>query len=231
MTTAKNVLKSFLFLSALLIVLTLAGREVSAGGLILSVEEKEDVRGDRVAVTITAENAAGVEGGQFVFHFDPALIKPVSIEAGALVTDASSELHMANLEYAEGQLMFMWVTALGDTADAGELCTITFDLLGEGETTLEIKDVVISPDDIEETTTDPGRIVITEAEVEPRENEEAVDPREDEEEPEENDEEALVDNGTGTTGFQWLIGVIVLAVLAAVGYVVYKWLKKPGAKH
>ncbi len=207
MTSAKSVFKGFLFLSVLLTVLLAAGMEVSATGLTLLAEEKEVVGEDRVEVAIKAENAAGVEGGQFVLHFDPALLKPVSIEEGKLVKEASDSLSMANLEYAEGQLMFMWITAHADTADSGELCIITFDLLEEGDTALEIKDIVISPDDIED-------------EEDPVDEENAI-----------NDEEALIDTENGVTGFQWLVGLIVLVILAAVGYIFYKWLKKPGAKH
>lgn len=218
MTNNKAGLKKvFSLLIICLLIFSVSVSLQAAEGFTLTASEKKDVSGKQVVVSVVAENAAGTEGGQFVLNFDPNLLKPVTVEPGELVTGASSALDMANMEYADGQLMFMWVTAAADTADSGEVCIITFDLLNEGETALTFADVVVAPDNIEEVTTIPGKLTITNVEVEKQED---------------NDQGALGATGTDATGYLWLIGLIVLVIAAAAAwFVFFKRRKKPVAKH
>jgi len=188
----------------------------AAEGFKLIASEEKGVSGEEVVVTISAENAALTEGGQFVLGFDPELLRPVSVEPGKLLTEASSALDMANLEYNEGQLMFIWITAMADTEDSGEVCLITFDLLTKGETLLEFYDIVIAPETIEDVTAIPGKVIVnSEAGIQ-----------------EDNDQGALLAIITGTNGYLWLIVLIVLVIVAAAaGFVILRKRKKPAARH
>ena len=232
-TNLEAKLKKILILPVLLILsLAIAGNLIAAEGLILTISEEEGLSDQQVDVTVMAENASGIEGGQLILNFDPTLVEPVSEVPGVLIEEADSSFFMINKEFAEGQLTFMWVAPRADTADSGEICTITFDLLKEGETALEIEDIVLSPDGAEAASAVPGKITIGDAGVDPEENdyEEVEEEHAVEEETVEdnNGEEAVAVTEEGGTGSALIIGLIALAVLAAAGYIIFKKRKKPG---
>ena len=129
-------------------------------GLKLEASTEEGAADGQVVVEVNAENAAGTEGGQFILNFDPNLVEPVSADSGELVKDAENNLFMVNKEYDDGQLKFMWVTALADTADSGTVCEIAFDLFDQGTTALEFADIVVSPDDFAVAEAVSGEISI-----------------------------------------------------------------------
>ncbi len=211
-------------LAITLLLLLVAGTVQAAEGIKLFASEEKEVSGEKVTVTISAENAAGSEGGQFILNFDPVLVKPVASESGELVTEAASGMHMVNREYGEGQMMFMWVTAAADTADEGVICTVEFELLNEGETSLEFEDLIISPDEIKPAEPVSGRIIVGEAEVDQEEVEEDEIEREEEvvteDEPEE--EEAAVEAVEDGNNYTLVIVLIVLVVLGAAGFMFFK---------
>lgn len=232
-TNLEAKLKKILILPVLLILsIAIAGNLIAAEGLILTISEEEGLSDQQVDVTVMAENASGIEGGQLILNFDPTLVEPVSEVPGELIEEADSSFFMINKEFAEGQLKFMWVAPRADTADSGEICTITFDLLKEGETALEIEDIVLSPDGAEAASAVPGKITIGDAGVDPEENdyEEVEEEHAVEEETVEdnNGEEAVAVTKEGGTGSALIIGLIALAVLAAAGYIIFKKRKKPG---
>ena len=213
----------------------------AAEGLKLSVERQSGNVGGQAIVKITAENATGSEGGQFLLSFDPDFVRPVLAEAGELVTEAESSQYMVNLDYARGQLMFMWVTVFADTADSGIVCMITFDLLKEGETQLRITDVVVAPAGFEVAQAASGGITIGDAGEDvgvDQEDNDNGDLDQDEEsdgvingnEQWGNDEDNFpanpTENASTKANLYLLIGLAV--VVAAVGFVIFKRLKKPG---
>lgn len=138
---------------------------IAAGGLELTVGVEKASRGEQLEVTISGNRFSGTEGGQLVMRFDPFLVRPVYTEAGDLVRDAEGGLYMANLEYADDSLMLMWITASADTADSGAVAKIVFELLRDGETLLELADIVIAPENIGTVTASNGMITILDAEV------------------------------------------------------------------
>ncbi len=211
----------FILAVILLVLVTITASAAASDMITLSVTESRGRVGDSISVTITAENAAGTDGGQFVINYDSESLKPLAIGGGALITDASNNIDMANLEYAEDQMMFIWVTPGADTADSGVVCTITFELLKEGEVLIEIDEVVISPDEVD-FTVEPGTVYIEGNGIGPgvddQENDE-IDP-----------DQAAVDRED--PGFNTVVTVlIIIAALAVVGFIVYRRFKKPGAKH
>jgi len=109
--------------------------------------------GDEVSVTVSISNAAGTEGGQFELNFDPDVAVPVDIAKGSFVDNASNDQFNYNLEFDNDTLMVIWVTPNGDTADSGTVCTIDFELVEEGDTSLTFSGVVIAPDDMEVAAT------------------------------------------------------------------------------
>ncbi len=212
-------ISAVVFIYAVLIV---SGISTASGNLLISVTETAGEMGEEVAVEIVVDNAANTEGGQFVLNFDPEIVRPVSIETEAFITDSASSLDMANLEYASGQLMFIWVTAAADTANYGTLCTIIFEILKEGESLLEIDEVIISPEGLN-VNVEPGLITA-------EGNDSELDPDQ-----KENNAAEPVQNADGEglrsdvrTVNPVAIVVIVLAVLAAGGFFIYKYFKKPG---
>lgn len=131
---------------------------LSSSGLTLKVSSPQGEKGAQAKVEITAERATGTEGGQFTLYFDPAIARPVLLEPGSLVTEAANSLHMANLEYAAGALMFMWVTPAADTRASGTVCSIVFDLIGEGVTELTLAEIVIAPQEAKVGTAVSGKL-------------------------------------------------------------------------
>jgi len=223
--------KILLVTTMFLLVGLTAGTAQASEGIKLFASEEKDESGEKVKVTISAENAAGSEGGQFILNFDPALVKPIAVEPGELVTEAASGMHMVNREYGEGQLKFMWVTAAADTVDEGIISYIEFELLNEGDTALEFEELIISPDEMEPAVPASGRITVGETEVDQQEVEDEIEREEEAAEEEEvEDEETAVDAVDDGNNYTVLIVIIVtLAVLGAAGFIYFKKPKK--AKH
>lgn len=234
MTTAKIIVcKVFVLVALLLLVTTAVPDLAAAAGLKLIASEESVESANIVTVTITAENAAGSEGGQFYLNYDPALVKPVSSKTGELVSDARSGMYMDNLNYDTGQIKVMWITAAADTADEGTICTITFELLEEGETALEFDEIIVAPEDLGTATAVPGKITIGDVGVD-QEPGEQTDQESEEEITEEVDpsaEEDITETEQENGSFSWITVLVILVVLAAAGFVIFKRQKKPGAKH
>ncbi len=210
----------------MLILIMLPQSATAANGVILEATEVAGGAGDEAIVTINAENAAGTEGGQFILTFDPDLVRPLSVEPGALITAADSNMHMANLEYAPGQLMFMWVTVMADTAESGPLCTITFELLAEGFVNLDFEEVIIVPEEIGLASAGPGEIRIGAVEPEPANG---VDPEPDADVA---DEVTVNEETEAASGVNpvLIIALIALAVLLTVVAFIFRKPKKKKRK-
>jgi len=243
----RSIIKVYLIklIAAFLILVFIMPQGIAAAeGLKLSASSGKGDIGDQVIITIKAENAAGSEGGQLLLTFDLDLIKPVSVEAGGLIAEADSVMHMANLEYGPGQLMYMWVTVYADTADTGVVCKIVFDLLKNGEALIKLSEIVVAPDTLAVATALPGKIIIGDGSAGPGDSETA-DPDQDAGQPEEssnedNDDEIDEDSekndepitGTGSddNSFYYVIGFVTLVFLLTIGFALFKRLRKPDAK-
>ncbi len=193
----------------------------------LSASEEKAHSGETVTVTIWIENAKGTEGGQFVLNFNPARVKPVSVESGSLVSDATSGMHMVNKEYDSGQMKFMWVTAAADTVDEGVLFEVQFELLEAGESTLDFADLIISPDEIEPQEPVSGKITVEEAGVEQEEiaeNETNHENDENEALPgdQDNDDDLAVGAESEGGSITLIIILIALAVLGLGGFYFFR---------
>jgi len=221
----------------------------AAGGLKLTASSEKGASGTQVLVTIKAENAAGTEGGQFLLTFDHNLVRPVLVEAGDLLLQAGNLLQMGNLNYAPGQLMYMWVTVYGDTADTGVVCKVKFELLKEGETLLRFDEVVVAPDSIGTAASIPGKVTITSSAAvtappadkpaepaEPGQDQaEPVQEQNDPAEPANGNDAEEANNGNGarddnSNSSAYIIGVVVLAVLLISALIVTRYLKKQERK-
>ncbi len=201
------------------------------GGIILSASEEQALSGETVTVTIRAENAQGTEGGQFILNYDPALLKPVSVEGGSLISDAASGMHMVNKEYEEGQMMFMWVTAAADTVDEGLLFEVQFELLETGESTLDFADLIIPPEGIEPQEPVSGKITVEEAGVDQEEIEENENNDEDNEnevlpDDQDGDEDLAVSAESDGGNTTLIIILVVLAILGLGGFYFFKKTQK-----
>ena len=255
MTRASNtpgIIPAVLIIVLCYLVLISYPGSAAAADLNLKADQKEAEPGEQVTLTVRIENASGTEGGQFILAFDPAVLDPVSLEAGNLVKEATGSLHMANLDYEPGKLMFMWVTAAGDAADTGVLCTVTFKMLKAGQTEIVFRDVVIAPEGAVTVRTTPGKVSGGDMEVDQEETDENESGREEseeetvteeeqageevespdvEEEPEEDDTEAVdaeedEENEEDDQSYTAVIVVVALAIMLPVGFAIYKRLRK-----
>ncbi len=204
----KMLTKKAAFSLLLLLVLTAAvpGALFAADNLVLNVSDAQGDAGDLIEIDIAIENASGTEGGQFVLNFDPEFLNPIALDTSDFLDEAPDSMEMVNLEYAPGQLMFIWVTAAADTEDSGILCTITFEVLKEGESLVEIDEVVISPEGID-TDIEPGLVTA------PGDGGDAVT------------DTNVAFNESSTSP---LVIVAAVAILAVAGYAAYRFIKKPG---
>lgn len=204
---------AFLLTFLLLAAMAVPGTLFAADSLLLSVSDAGGDTGDLVEVNISIENASGSEGGQFVLNFDSEMLKPIALETDVFLEEASNSMEMANLDYNQGQLMFIWVTAAADTEDSGVLCTATFEVLKEGESLLEIDEVVISPDGID-AVVEPGLVTA------PAEEVNGITDTEDAE-----DIGVAVEEGRTSP----VVIILAAAALVIAGYAAYRLIKKPGA--
>lgn len=201
-------LKVALFLVLLVaLIIIVPSAMLAADDLLLTVSDAGGEAGDLVTVNINIENAAGTEGGQFVLNFDSEMLKPIALEAESFLEEAANSMEMANLEYAPGQLMFIWITAAADTEDSGVLCTVTFELLKEGESLLEIDEIIVAPDGID-TSTEPGLVIA------PSDGVDLIA-----------DSDAVVEENRTSP----IIIILALLALAIAGYFAYRQIKKPDA--
>ena len=204
---------AFLLTFLLIAAMAVPGTLLAADNLLLSVSDAGGDTGDLVEVNISIENASGSEGGQFVLNFDGEMLKPIALETDVFLEEASNSMEMANLDYDQGQLMFIWVTAAADTEDSGVLCTVTFEVLKEGESLLEIDEVVISPDGID-SVVEPGLVTA------PAEEANGITDTEDAA-----DIDVAVEEGRTSP----LVIILAVAALVIAGYAAYRLIKKPGA--
>lgn len=238
----KNIRKHIVVIIFLIAFMT-SSATLGAEGLKLSaVALKGGNVGEHATVTVTAEHAAGFEGGQFVLNFDPSLVKPVLVETGSLVADAQGSLQMANVNYGPGQLIFMWVTPFADTAESGVVCTITFELLREGVALLEFSEVVLSPAGMNAGKAVSGKIAVGDKGVDLGNNEQdnvdqdgaageldgnAGSDEDPAASPDDFDGDDEITTGTDATGTQsgipvLPVGLAVLVATLAVGYFLVK---------
>lgn len=132
---------------ALLLGFILWSTASAESGVIISASHEYGHIDQQVVVEISIDHAAGTQGGQFDLLFDHNLVKPVAVNKGPFIYDEDFELMMSNLEFAEGMMRTVWLTVHGATLDSGVICTITFDLIGEGTAFLDFEGIKISPPD------------------------------------------------------------------------------------
>jgi hypothetical protein len=237
------------FFVVLALILALGQPGFASGEFILKAPVHQGQKGEQVRVVVTADNAAGTEGGQFTLKYDPAVAKPVTIEPGSLVTGAASNLHMANLEYARGEMIFMWVTAAADTENNGPLCTIVFDLINDGVANITFDEIVIAPDGVGIGQPISGRITVGDpgavsngsenSGAEPADElEDAADQQPEEEitedlgsEEEQAEERALPGEVSYGVSSYWLPVLIIVVIMAAALVFIIRRNKKSNAKH
>ncbi|MDW7739725.1 MAG: cohesin domain-containing protein [Bacillota bacterium] len=245
----KNRLFKTFFIALCITLFVSMQNTAAAEGLKLSAGESRTVAGEQFLVTISAENAAGSEGGQFILSYNPDLVRPVSHESGSLVNNAASSMDMVNLDYTPESLKYMWITPMADTADSGVVCRIWFEALKEGQASFNFYDIVIAPAGYSLGASVSGKAIIgssTQAPTptptgeeegepvpEPENGEETAD--EDKEQIEENEDEADEDETpepTDSDSFNYLpiIIVVALAILLPAGFAIFKRFRKPASK-
>lgn len=199
-------------------------------GFMLSASSAEGKPGDQVVISINAENAAGSEGGQFLLLFDSDIIQPIDLQAGEMIENANNNLHMTNLDYLPGELLFMWIVPEADTEDSGVICEITFKLVSEGSSNLQFDEVVLVPDHLELTMVEAGQVVVGGTiPVQKGENGNGIDEALEDDgksiEEEDNEEqeiaaeditqdESLLSTGAARTNLLLYISVVIVIVLA-----------------
>ncbi len=223
-------------LAALLIlVMLLPGSVAAVGEKVLTATKVEGGAGGKAVLTVTAENLEGSEGGQFTLTFDQSLVKPISIEPGDLILSSENNLHMDNLEYAPGELIFMWVTVSADTKGSGAICRITFDLLKEGTTAVGFKELIIVDGNDATAKSVAGQIRIgaagsgqgTTTGPDQETDSDETDPASVEEGSEEEvigeeDDEEIVADRVGVNPFLVFVPIIIIVALAVVYYLIRK---------
>ncbi len=147
---SNEVLRALAICLALLLLLS---PTAFASSVQLSASSESGAEGDTVSVSIGIENASGTEGGQFELNFDPDVVVPADISKGEFVSSAANDQFNYNLEFDGSTLMVIWVTPAGDTSDSGTVCTIDFEIVGDGESSLTFSGVVLAPEGIDVAAT------------------------------------------------------------------------------
>jgi len=159
-----EVLKALVICLVLLLLFSPAA--FASDGVKLSASNETGSEGDTVTVTISIENAAETEGGQFELIFNPEVVKPVTITKGEFVSNASNDQFNSNPEFDSNKLMVIWVTPEGvDDVDSGPVCEIEFELVGEGESSLTFSGVVIAPANVDVAATHTSGSITSDEEV------------------------------------------------------------------
>ncbi len=158
-TRSNEVLRALAICLALLLLLS---PTAFASSVQLSASSETGSEGDIVSVAIGIENAASTEGGQFELNFDPDVVAPEDISKGEFVSSAANDQFNYNLEFDGSTLMVIWVTPAGDTSDSGTVCTIDFEIVGDGESSLTFSEVVLAPEGIDVAATHSSGSILSE---------------------------------------------------------------------
>ncbi len=137
----------------------------AADGVKLSASTESGIVDGTVTVKINISDAEDTEGGQFDLAFDPEVLEPKSAARGDFVPDVSGNVFDYNLELEDGKVRVLWVIAAGSELDSGVVGTITFDLVGDGETNLTFSNVTMAPDDVEFDTPTSGKVTVIDLET------------------------------------------------------------------
>jgi hypothetical protein len=143
----RNKRKPVLFTLVICIVFLLLFSQVAfaADPVKLSASSASGEIGDQVTVTISIANAQNTTGGQFDLLFDSTKVKFISVARGVFVPMVSGNDFGHNL-VADGKLRVLWLIPAGTgTVGEGAVCTVTFELLDDGKSTLDFTEVVIAP--------------------------------------------------------------------------------------
>jgi hypothetical protein len=143
----RNKRKPVLFTLVICIVFLLLFSQVAfaADPVKLSASSASGEIGDQVTVTISIANAQNTTGGQFDLLFDSTKVKFISVARGVFVPMVSGNDFGHNL-VADGKLRVLWLIPAGTgTVGGGAVCTVTFELLDDGKSTLDFTEVVIAP--------------------------------------------------------------------------------------
>lgn len=143
----RNKRKPVLFTLVVCIVFLLLFSQVAfaADPVKLSASSASGEIGDQVTITISIANAQNTTGGQFDLLFDSTKVKFISVARGVFVPMVSGNDFGHNL-IADGKLRVLWLIPAGTgTVGEGAVCTVTFELLDDGKSTLDFTEVVIAP--------------------------------------------------------------------------------------
>ncbi len=110
---------------AILLALILA--VVFTGGCVKTKKTDTATAGD-IKVGIDARNASSLGSLELTLTYDPAVIKPVSLEKGSLAPNASLEFSLDR----PGRIWLGMIDA-GGISGSGTLATIKFDITGSGD--------------------------------------------------------------------------------------------------
>ena len=137
-----------------------AGEVPQAPPVELEVGEVSGRPGGQVEVTIEANRASDLAGGDLVLSYDPTLLRPLQVEAGMLAGSARMTL-VANLEERE-QVRIAMAGATASRLELGSLVRILFEIRPEanpGLTTLSLEAVLKDEEgQVLPSTSSPGGI-------------------------------------------------------------------------
>lgn len=96
--------------------------------------------GDSINIDINVENPSGMVGGSFNIYYNPKVVKPTGVTAGEVLQGC---LFVPNPNYQNNGQSGVRIVWAGTTAanQDGCLCTITFEILAGGQSSLTLKDV------------------------------------------------------------------------------------------
>ncbi len=128
---------------------SIAYGNVQEDHVVFTVSSEEGNTLDTVEVSISITNARGVLAGEFVLSFDSVVVRPAAVRQGNLISEADSSIFMSNVDYGEeNELKTAWIAPYGDLEDDGIICIVEFQLIEPGETTLELYDIILAPEEL-----------------------------------------------------------------------------------
>lgn len=126
----------FLILASVLLICFLFGAlfVYAENQATVTVGSASGVKGSTVTIDISIDNAYGNTGGGIDLIYDPTIVKPIAHSKGAVLNDAT--MYDANLNFSTNKIRAAWFFASECLVNDGVLFTITFELIGEGTSTI-----------------------------------------------------------------------------------------------
>lgn len=129
----------------------------------ISVTSVDGVNGSEVTVEIRLANATNVSGFELELEYDPSHVEVTNIRRGNLISNGNNYLFFSNPQFTGSRLKITGASTNSEVflRGSGTIATVTFRVKGEKQSSLRLRNVIFSGDNVGSVSNGTVRQVIT----------------------------------------------------------------------